>query len=254
MTLDSIDRPERNVKVVLEYDGTAYEGWQSQASGNTIQDALVRAIQAVTGEKATVYGAGRTDAGVHAAGQVANFRTRTAIPADRLPHALNAHLPDDISVLSAEDVPPEFHAQFSARGKTYRYAVVCRPTRPSLDRNRVYWWRSELDVEAMRRAASYLVGEHDFRAFGSATSEIKNTVRRIHRLDIEFRRPYIEFWVSGNGFLYNMVRSLVGTLLLVGKGDLTAEAVEEILRSRDRRRAGPVVPAKGLTLVEVHYE
>ncbi len=253
MPPDPSERTEKNVKLVLEYDGTAYEGWQSQASGNTIQDGLGRAILALTGERSTVHGAGRTDAGVHALGQVANFRTSTTVPTERLALALNAHLPDDVSVVSAEEVPPEFHAQFSAKGKTYRYAVACRPSRPALDRNRVYWWRSPLDVEGMREAARCLVGEHDFRAFGTETAGKANTVRRIDRLDIDFRRPYIEFSVLGNGFLYNMVRSLVGTLLLVGKGDLLPATVKEVLESRDRRRAGPVAPAKGLTLVEVHY-
>lgn len=254
MAPDPSERPERNVKLVVEYDGTSYEGWQSQASGNTIQDALGRAILALTGEKSTVYGAGRTDAGVHAMGQVANFRTRTTVPTERLPLALNAHLPDDISVVSAVEVPAEFHAQFSAKGKTYRYVVACRPSRPALDRNRVYWWRSAIDVEGMIEASRCLVGEHDFRAFGTETAGKENTVRRIDRLDIDFRPPYIEFSVRGNGFLYNMVRSLVGTLLLVGKGDVQPAAMMDILESRDRRRAGPVAPAKGLTLVEVHYE
>ncbi|MEK7867718.1 MAG: tRNA pseudouridine(38-40) synthase TruA [Planctomycetota bacterium] len=254
MPPDPGERPEKNVKLVVEYDGTAYEGWQSQASGNTVQDALGRAILALTGERSTVYGAGRTDAGVHALGQVANFRTRTTVPTERVPLALNAHLPDDVSVVSAEEVPAGFHAQFSAKGKTYRYVVACRRSRPALDRNRVYWWRTELDLEGMKAAAVCLVGEHDFRAFGTETAGKENTVRRIDRLDIDFRRPYIDFTVRGNGFLYNMVRSLVGTLLLVGKGGLAPAAVKEILESRDRRKAGPVAPAKGLTLVEVHYE
>ncbi len=260
MTSDPSDARERNVKLVLEYDGTAYEGWQSQASGNTIQDALVRAIQALTGEKATVYGAGRTDAGVHALGQVANFRTRSRIAAERLALALNAPLPDDISVLSAEDVPAEFHAQFAAKGKTYRYRLLCRPTRPAMERHCVYWWRTPLDVDwqsqlagRMREAAACLVGEHDFRAFGSETANKENTVRRVDRIDIVSGPPYIEFHVRGNGFLYNMVRSIVGTLLLVGKGDLAPAEVARILESRDRRQAGPVAPAKGLTLVEVYY-
>lgn len=254
MPQEASDRPQRNVRIVVEYDGTAYEGWQSQASGNTVQDALTRAVQALTGERAVVYGAGRTDAGVHALGQVANFFTGSAIAADRLPAALNAHLPDDISVLSAEDAPPEFHAQFAAKGKTYRYRLVTRPARPAIDRNRVYWWRRPLDAEAMREAAKCLVGEHDFRAFGTETAGKENTVRRVDRLDVLRQDPYIDFVVRGNGFLYNMVRSIVGTLLLVGKGDLVPSGVKEVLESRDRRRAGPVAPAKGLTLVEVHYD
>ncbi|MBI3267767.1 MAG: tRNA pseudouridine(38-40) synthase TruA [Planctomycetes bacterium] len=250
----SPDSPLRNLRVTLEYDGTAYFGWQAQRGGGTVQQKLVAAIAAVTSEVAIVYAAGRTDAGVHAMGQVANFRTRSRIPADRFPFALNAHLPRDIVVLACEEASPDFHAQFHARGKLYRYRILHRGVPSALDWNRCWWIHTPLDLDRMRAAAAHLVGKQDFKALGTQTGKKKSTVREITSLDIVQEGDSVLFDVAGTGFLYNMVRTIVGTLWWVGKGALSPEALPEILQSRDRRRAGPVAPAQGLYLMRVFYE
>lgn len=249
----SPDAEPRNLRITVEYDGTNYFGWQSQLGGGTIQQKLVGAIAAVTSQVVVLYGAGRTDAGVHALGQVANFRTRSQIPEDRFPHALNAHLPRDITVLRCEEVAPDFHAQFDAIGKLYRYRILHRPVPGALDRNRCWWIHTPLDLDAMREGARHLVGVHDFRAFGTHSGRRRSTVREITSLDIARDGDYIQLDVAGTGFLYNMVRTIVGTLWLVGKSALPPAGVAEILASRDRRRAGPVSPAHGLYLMRVFY-
>ncbi len=246
--------PTRTLRLVLEYDGAGFSGWQVQRGKRTVQAEVAKAVQRVTGERLTVHGAGRTDAGVHAAGQVAHLVTRTRIGCDRLVHALNAHLPPDIAVLHVDEVPPGFHAQFHATGKTYRYRVLVRPVRSALRRDRVHLVRTPLDLGRMRAAAARLVGTRDFRAFCTEARTRERTVRRIDRLDIRDEADEIVFEVSGSGFLYNMVRTMVGTLLWAGMGKLTPDDVSAILESRDRRRAGPVVPPQGLTMVRVRYE
>ncbi len=244
---------KRNIRIVVEYDGTDYYGWQVQKNKPTVQGELQRAVKEITGRDTLVAGAGRTDAGVHAEGQTANFHTTSAIPAARWPQALNAHLPPDIAVLSAQEVPLDFHSQFAAASKTYRYRLLNRPVRSALDRDRAHLVKAPLDVAAMREAARVLVGTHDFRSFGSEMSRKEKTVRTILSFEVSSRGPFVEFLVRGDGFLYNQVRSMVGTLLEVGLGKRPAAWVREVLEARDRSKAGVNVPARGLTLVEVHY-
>jgi tRNA pseudouridine38-40 synthase len=245
--------PTRTLRLLLEYDGTDFFGWQVQRGKRTVQAEVAKAVQRVTGERVTIYGAGRTDAGVHAEGQVAHLHVRTRIGCDRFVHALNANLPPDVAVLRVDEPPPGFHAQFHATGKTYRYRVLRRSVRSALRRHRAYLFRAPLDLDRMREAAARLTGDHDFRAFCTEARTRGRTERRVHRLDVRAAGDEIRFEVDGSGFLYNMVRTLVGTLLWVGIGKLTPDDVTAILASRDRRRAGPVVPAQGLTLMEVRY-
>jgi tRNA pseudouridine38-40 synthase len=242
----------RNIRLLIEYDGTDYCGWQVQPGKPTVQQALLDAIRQVTGESVTLIGAGRTDAGVHAEGQVANFRTETRISAEQLPLALNSGLPDDIVVKEAAEVPLAFHAQFDARGKTYRYLIWNSRFRPALNRHRQAWVKAPLDLERMREAAGFLVGTHDFQSFGSECRE-KDSVRTVSRLELDRAGELVSMEVSADGFLYNMVRAIAGTLIDVGRGHLPASAVPEILAAKDRRAGGPTAPACGLYLVRVQY-
>jgi tRNA pseudouridine38-40 synthase len=248
----------RNVKLTIEYDGSAYHGWQRQANAPTVQQAMEEALAGVVGHPVTLTASGRTDAGVHALGQVANFYTRSTIPADRLPLALNAALPPDIAVQAAADVPLDFHARYAATGKTYRYTVLRCSARPAVERRTVAWLRRDLDLAAMRAAAALFVGTHDFAAFRTEAEEGDNSVRTVTRCGLEARPDHggerIEITVSANGFLYNMVRSIVGTLLVIGRGKWPPERVAELLAAPDRARAGPTAPARGLCLMEVRYD
>jgi len=243
----------RNVKLTIEYDGTAYCGWQRQPEAPTVQGALEAGIERLVGHPVTLHGSGRTDTGVHALGQVANFRTRCQIPASKLHLAINAHIPEDIAIVRAEDVPLDFHARYSAKRKTYRYSLVCRPVRPAVGARCVHWVRWKLDAEAMRAAAALLVGEHDFTAF-ETESEGENCVRTVFRSDIERSGEWIDYHVAANGFLYNMVRAIAGTLIEVGSGRRPPDDVARLIASRDRTLAGPTAPAKGLCLMSVEYE
>jgi tRNA pseudouridine38-40 synthase len=244
----------RNIKIIVEYDGTNHAGWQRQKSHSTIQQQLEDAICAITGvSKVVVHGSGRTDAGVHAVGQVANFHTESSIATESFPPAINAHLPDDIAVIAAEEVEMTFHARKSARSKRYRYSILRRRYPSPTERLYAFSVRDEIDVEAMRRAAAHLIGEHDFSAFESKSEEDSNSVRTVTSLVIKEDGDRLDLEVRANGFLYNMVRAIVGTLLEVGRGKRAAEEVKDILQSSDRARAGATAPAKGLRLVEVNY-
>jgi len=243
----------RTIRLTIEYEGTAYNGWQAQAGGNTIQQIVAAAIEAVTREAVKLHGSGRTDAGVHALGQVAHFQTETSIPAENLVHAVNSHLPPDIVVKAAEDAPDDFHARYSARRKTYRYTILQQPTRPALERRVVHWVDWPLDVDRMREAAAHLVGEHDFSAFESK-SDKQSGARTVERLDVRRDGARIEIEVTATGFLYNMVRGIVGTLIEVGRGKMSPADVLRVLESRERGEAGPTAPACGLCLVSVEYE
>lgn len=244
----------RRIRLVVEFDGTAYQGWQRQGRRPTVQAALESAVRAVTRERVTVMGAGRTDAGVHAEGQVAAFDTTSKIPAAKFREALNANLPPDVAVIDAADAPPGFQPQFGATSKHYRYVVLNRASRPALLRDRVGLVRGKLDVDPMRAAARALVGTHDFRAFASQADRLENTRRTVKRLDVVRDGDRIVFDVEGDGFLYNMVRAVVGTLLQVGRGKRPPEDIARVLDGRDRRRAGPNAPACGLTLVSVSHD
>jgi tRNA pseudouridine38-40 synthase len=246
----------RNLKLELEYDGTAFAGWQRQANKPSVQQTLEEAIEAVVGHKASVVGAGRTDRGVHALGQVASFRTEHRIPAARLPFALNTHLPPDIRVRAATDVPIEFHACRTATGKHYRYTLHCGAIAPAIGRRYVTVVPREVMLEPMVQAAAHMEGTHDFSAFRSFAKgqEHVNPVKTVWRVAVRPDGPRILIDVFGSGFLYTQVRTMTGTLLLAGRGKIVPSDVAEILAARDRRRAGPTLPPEGLCLVRVFYD
>ena len=245
----------RNIKLTIEYDGTAYHGWQSQVNAATIQDVVNAAVNKLTGEVCTLYGSSRTDAGVHAYGQVANFRTASGIPSDRFAFALNTLLPQDIVIVKSEEADPSFHARFCARGKKYRYLFYNSMFPSALLKNRAWIVHFPLNVDAMREASGYFLGTHDFLAFSSSGGSVKTTVRTINSINIgrENRPHVLSLDIEGNGFLYNMVRIIAGTLVEVGYGKMMPGEIKDILESRDRRLAGPTAPPQGLYLVEVIY-
>lgn len=242
-----------NVKILLEYDGTNYHGWQRQKNARSIQEVLEEAISAITGEKIRVTGAGRTDAGVHAAGQVANFKTNTRIPVEKLPYAINSRLPVDIVVKEARMVSEEFHARLSAKAKVYSYTIYNAPFPSPLLRNYTYFFPLPLDMGAMKEAASQFVGLHDFSAFRASGSPVKSSVRQINRLEINRCQDLIKIEIEANGFLYNMVRIIAGTLLDAGLHKINPGEVASIIRSGDRDRAGKTLPPQGLCLLKVVY-
>jgi tRNA pseudouridine38-40 synthase len=244
-----------NFRLTLEYDGAAFEGWQVQSSPHrTIQGELGVAIARVTGTQVQTVGASRTDAGVHAEGQVASVAIATDLKPEVLQRALNGTLPADAAVVDLQRAPDDFHARYSARAKLYRYQVWNRPTRSPLRAGRFLAVRRQLDVAAMSKAAEAFVGPHDFAALQGAGSEVECTVRTVAQLQIDAdSEGAIAFSVEGDGFLRHMVRNLVGTLLEVGSGRRPIESMAELLAGGDRRRAGPTAPAHGLTLVRVFY-
>ncbi len=237
----------------VEYKGTDYCGWQRQKNGLSVQEVLARAVLETTGEASVMHGSGRTDAGVHAMGQAVHFDTHTHIPLDKLPIALNAHLPESIRVLSAREVPSTFNARFDAISKTYLYKVYCAPVSSPLREGLFAFVHKRPNVDEMRRAAAYILGEHDFKVFQAAGGHVKTTVRKITSLEISECGDEITFEVTGNGFLYNMVRIMVGTLYYVGIGKIRAEEIPEIILSKQRDRAGKTMPPEGLYLKKVVY-
>ena len=243
----------RNIKLTIEYDGTNYLGWQRQKVGNTIQGTLEEAIEVLTNETVETIGSSRTDAGVHAKGFVANFKTSSKIPADKYREAINHKLPDDIVILKSEEVDEEFHARYNAMGKTYSYSILNREVPSAINRNYVYHVKRRLDIEAMREACNYFIGTHDFVSFKSSGSSVKTTVRTISELYLEEQEDTIKIYVTGDGFLYNMVRIIVGTLIMVGFNKIKPNEIENIIKEKDREKAGICVPAKGLVLERVYY-
>lgn len=247
----------RRIKLTLEFDGTDFYGWQVQArtGERTVQGVLETALADIPGAGPRVIGAGRTDAGVHALGMVAHYDTEDGIPIGKVPHALNAHLPADVRVLAAEEVPPDFEAQFSCRFRRYLYRMRTLQggfEGTALERHRVLFLPQRLDVAAMRRAAPLFEGRHDFAAL--ATQETRGTVRTVLCCRLDALGRDLTLHVAADGFLRNMVRGAVGTLLYVGEGKLTPEDIPHILASKDRRRAGPNVPPHGLYFAEAGYE
>ena len=237
----------------VEYKGTAYCGWQRQKNGLSVQEVLATAVRETTGEASVMHGSGRTDAGVHALGQAVHFDTHTRIPLDKLPIAINAHLPVDVRVLSAVEVDPAFNARFDACSKTYLYKMYSAPVTSPLREGLFAFVHKRPDVGEMRRAAEYILGTHDFKVFQAAGGHVKTTVRTITALTIREEGEEISFEVTGNGFLYNMVRIMVGTLYYVGIGKIRAEEIPEILSSGKRDRAGKTMPPEGLYLKQVKY-
>ena len=242
-----------NIKVVLEYDGTKFAGWQQQAKGRTVEAELKKALRSITGSDVVVYAAGRTDAGAHAEGQVANFRTDGRIAPPRLVAALNARLPEDVAVLSAEVVPDDFHARYSARWRRYRYRYLDRPSRPALERGRCWHVRGTLDVEAMAEAAAALAGKHDWTSYCSASEPAGARVREMRSARVKRSGEFVEVELVAEGFLRGMVRSIAGALAEVGRGKRPPKWVGDVLRACDRRQAPRTAPAGGLTLMEVIY-
>lgn len=247
-------RKMRNLKMVLEYQGTNYHGFQRQNNALTIQEVIEDKLSFLTKEKIAIISSGRTDAGVHAYGQVVNFLTSTSIPANKVALALNSLLPEDIAVKSVEEVALDFHARYSAVSKVYCYNIWNSSLPSALLRYFVYFFPRKLDVEKMREGASYLLGEHDFTAFCNIKSSTKNYVRKVHRLEItEKEKNLLQLEIEANGFLYNMVRIIVGTLIQVGVRKRAPEEIRSVLASRNRNQAGNTAPALGLFLKEVKY-
>ncbi len=243
----------KRVKLIIGYDGTNYCGWQIQINGITVEEVINRELSRLLGEDIVVIGASRTDSGVHALGNVAVFDTCTKIPAEKISFALNQRLPEDITIQKSEEVPLDFHPRFCNSTKTYEYKILNRRFDIPVLRLYSHFVYMPLDVEKMRKAAEYLVGEHDFKSFCSARTQVKDTVRTVYSLEVSRNDEMIYIRISGNGFLYNMVRIIVGTLIKVGLGVYPPEHVKEILELCDRNAAGPKAPAKGLTLVGIEY-
>lgn len=243
----------RNIKLTIQYDGTQYSGWQIQKNATAIQEVIQRAIKKITGEKVNLIGSGRTDAGVHAEAQVANFKTRTKIPLKKLQMAFNSQLPADIAVTHAEEAPSGFNAQKSAHSKLYRYTIFNNDYVGPLVRHYAAKCFFELDLARMRKAAKILTGRHDFKSFRTVDGEEKNTVRKLEYIKIAKTGDVVYIYMKANGFLYNMARAIAGTLVEVGRGKFSVEKVKEILAKKDRRCCGPTMPAKGLCLVRVFY-
>jgi tRNA pseudouridine38-40 synthase len=244
----------RNINLVISYDGTDFKGWQRQAKGRTVQQTLEEAILEITGEKVHLNASGRTDAGVHAIGQTANFYTRTPHPVETLVRAINAHLPADVVVSSATDVPQSFDANRDARRKLYRYMIHDGLAPDVFLRRYCFHSRRRLNLEAMRQALVPLRGRHDFHSFETGWPNRMSSVRTVTHLAINRAGDWIWLDVEADGFLYNMVRAIAGTLVDVGRGHLPAEAVQQILDAEDRRSAGPTAPACGLFLMRVSYD
>ncbi len=243
----------RRIRIIIEYDGTDYVGWQLQPNGVSVQQRLNEALLGVTGEAVQVHGSGRTDSGVHACAQVAHFDTAAHMPADKFAIAMNMLLPRDIRVLYSEQTNADFHARFCAKQKTYRYTVQLGPHARVGTRNTALHVHTPLDIERMNLAAAAVAGTHDFRAFMSADTAMENTVRTVLHSAWTRDGSYLYYDVTGNGFLYNMVRILVGTMLQIGGGKRPATDMLRALESQNRLDAGPTAPAHGLTLLRVCY-
>lgn len=277
----------KRIKLTVAYDGTNYHGWQVQPNADTIEGELNKAISELTGEQIEVIGASRTDAGVHALGNVAVFDTESRIPGEKFSYALNQRLPEDIIIQKSEEVDRDFHPRYQECRKTYEYTILNRRFPLPEYRNTAHFDYGNLDIEAMKKACKAFIGEHDFAGFCSAGAQVKTTVRTIYSLEVECmelggvqrenhaekktecekisadvnikngeeqeNNRLIKIRVNGNGFLYNMVRIIAGTLLEVGKGNVAPEQMEDIIKSADRKEAGLTAPAKGLKLVEIRY-
>ncbi|MBU3911732.1 MAG: tRNA pseudouridine(38-40) synthase TruA [Candidatus Omnitrophica bacterium] len=247
----------RNIRLTIEYDGTRFMGWQAQANTKklkTVQEEIEKAACKLFGKAIRLKGAGRTDSGVHAEAQTANFKIDSRLPLRNIQKGLNSCLPSDIVIISAEDMPLDFHSRFDAKEKLYRYTIVNRDTRSPLLRRRAAMCFYVLDIGAMKKAAAYLIGKKDFKSFQATDEKDRRSVRHIKRLDIVRKKSsVIEIYIQADGFLYNMVRNIVGTLIDVGRGRTNPDAVKDILKKRHRPAAGQTAPAKGLCLVRVFY-
>jgi tRNA pseudouridine38-40 synthase len=245
----------RNIKLLIEYDGTNYLGWQVQAKGLTIQGMIEERLKRLTGEGVRLIGSGRTDAGAHAFGQVAHFKVQNRMDVGTIQKAINSLLPPDIVIKKVEEVEENFHARKQARSKVYEYRILNQPIRSVFHRGYAWHIVQKLDMEEMKKATQKLVGEHDFSSFRSTGTPTKTAVRKVFRAEWrKGRNGLIRFEIEASGFLKQMVRAIVGTLVEVGRGKLTAEDFVRILQARNRERAGPTAPAHGLFLKEVKYD
>lgn len=243
----------RRIKLTIEYDGSAYHGWQYQDNAISVQEELRDAIYKLTGEDIIPEGAGRTDAGVHAYGQVACFNTMSSIPAEKFAIALNTHLPDDISILLSCEVHQDFHPRFSAKKKYYRYVIINRPHKSAIWAKKAWHVRGELDFVAMERAASYVEGFHNFKAFCASGHNVKTFERTVYSAKWNKNGEFLFFDIIGDGFLYNMVRIIVGTLVDIGKGRFNPDVIKNGLEQGERNLIGVTAPPEGLYLMEVFY-
>ena len=243
----------KRVMLTVAYDGTAYHGWQIQPNGETIEGILNGCLSETLGEKIEVIGASRTDSGVHAMGNIAVFDTDSPIPADKISYALNQRLPEDIKIQKSEEVASDFHPRHCESRKTYEYRIYCAPFPMPVKRLYAHYTYIPMDVERMRRGASYLVGKHDFKSFCSAEAQVETTVRQVDSVEVVQEGQEIVIRVAGRGFLYNMVRIIAGPLMEVGRGHIAPEEVKTILEAKDRQAAGPTAPACGLTLVKYEF-
>ena len=252
--------PARNIRLTAEYDGTEYHGWQSQTNAVTVQNVIANAVKRLTTEDVVLTGAGRTDAGVHALAQTISFITSSGIPPESFAAALNSCLPDDIIIKSSVEAEASFNARFSARGKSYRYIMYNSLQPSAILRNRAWHVKYPLNLDLMKKAALNFAGTHDFTSFMASGSKIKDAVRTLYESELSIVEsclnglPLIIYDVAGNGFLYNMVRIITGTLVEVGMGKLLPEDIPVILDARNRKRAGKTAPPKGLYLCEVFYD
>lgn len=244
----------KRIGLIVAYDGTNYCGWQVQPNGITIQGELNRCLSELLGEEIETIGASRTDAGVHAMGNVAVFDTNTRIPGEKISYALNQRLPEDIRIQLSEEMPLDFHPRYCDSVKTYEYRILNRRFPVPTERLYSYFYHYKLDVEKMRAATSYLIGRHDFASFCGSGAQVKSTVRTIRSIEIDRYEDMITIRISGEGFLYNMVRIIAGTLIEIGNGQYPPERMKKILDARDREYAGPTAPARGLTLLGIQFE
>ena len=244
----------RNIKLIIEYDGKKFGGWQKQPTKLNIQGEIEQAIKEITGETVELYASGRTDAGVHSFGQVANFKTNSDIEIEKIPYALNSKLKKSIVIKSAEEVDERFHARYNCKGKKYRYIINNSTHGSAIYRDLEYHFPQKLDTNKMNEAIKYFEGEHDFKGFRSSGTSSKDSVRTIYKAELKQENERIIIELTGNGFMYNMVRIIAGTLVDVGLGKTNPEDIPEIIKSKDRKKAGKTLPAHGLYLVEVYYE
>lgn len=243
----------KNIRLMLEYDGTNYCGWQKQNSQITVQQIVEEAIKNLTKEKVEVIGCSRTDSGVHAREYICNFKTNSSIPAEKFKEALNIKLPEDVAVIQSSEVPETFHSRYNCTGKTYSYTILLRDFKATIDRNFVYQYKYNLDVDKIEKACKYFIGIHDFAAFKNKGSSVKTSTRNIKELKVKVTEKYLKIYVTADGFLYNMVRIIVGTLLDVGIGKIEPEEIKNIIESKDRKMAGKSAPPQGLCLEKVYY-
>ncbi|MBP3463939.1 MAG: tRNA pseudouridine(38-40) synthase TruA [Clostridia bacterium] len=243
----------RNIKLIIEYDGKGFNGWQKQPNKLNIQGEIEKAIQEITGEEVDLIASGRTDAGVHSIGQTANFKTNSKIPIEKFSKAINSRLKKSIVIKSAEEVDEKFHSRYSVKSKTYRYIINNSENGTAIYRGLEYHVPMKLDYEKMNKALKYFIGEHDFKGFKASGTSSKSSIRTIFNGEVKKEGERIIIEITGNGFLYNMVRIIAGTLVDVGIGKIKPEEIPDIIESKDRKKAGKTLPPQGLYLLKVEY-